>query len=146
MEPTPPTLTYADLIQAAHTARIYAYVPYSRFAVGAAVLTASGKIFAGGNIENAAYPLCCCAERVALYSAYAAGERDIVALAVVTDTEEVASPCGGCRQVMIELAPSSAVILLNVAGHEQRTTPQALLPHGFGAQQLSEGTSLTVSR
>ncbi|NJK79016.1 MAG: hypothetical protein HC914_03575 [Chloroflexaceae bacterium] len=77
---------------------------------------------------------------VALYSAYAAGERDIVALAVVTDTEEVASPCGGCRQVMIELAPSSAVILLNVAGHEQRTTPQALLPHGFGAQQLSEGT------
>jgi cytidine deaminase len=113
-------------------------VPYSSFAVGAAVLTASGAIFAGGNIENAAYPLCLCAERVALFSAYAAGERDIVALAVVTPTDDVASPCGACRQVMVELAPRCQVLLLNMYGAQRITTPQELLPYSFGANQLEE--------
>jgi cytidine deaminase len=129
---------YTALTTAARSGRERAYVPYSSFAVGAAVLTASGAIFAGGNIENAAYPLCLCAERVALFSAYAAGERDIVALAVVTPTDDVASPCGACRQVMVELAPRCQVLLLNMYGAQRITTPQELLPYSFGANQLEE--------
>lgn len=126
------------LAEAAIAARKVAYAPYSHFAVGAAVLTASGKIYPGGNIENAAYSLVMCAERVAIYSAYAAGERDIVAVAVVTPTDAVASPCGGCRQVLFELAPRSRIVLLNLNGDRQLTTPQELLPHGFGPTQLDE--------
>ena len=129
---------YAALMDAALEARSLAYAPYSNFQVGAAVLTASGRIFRGGNIENAAYPMTVCAERVALFSAYAAGEREIVALAVVTDTEDVASPCGACRQVIFELAQQSALVLMNLHGEQRRTTPGELLPGGFGARQLEE--------
>lgn len=129
---------YAALSAAAVEARSLAYAPYSRFLVGAAVLTASGHIFRGGNIENAAYPMTICAERVALFSAYAHGEREIVALAVATDTADVASPCGACRQVIFELAPRSHVILLNLAGHRRLVTPDELLPRGFGPAQLTE--------
>ncbi len=129
---------YAALAEAAIAARELAYAPYSHFQVGAAVLTASGRIFRGANIENAAYPMTICAERVALFNAYAAGEREIVALAVVTPTDDVASPCGACRQVIFELAPRSAVLLLNRRGERRLTSPQALLPHGFGATQLDE--------
>lgn len=127
---------YAALIEAAITARDLAYAPYSQFQVGAAALTASGQIFRGGNIENAAYPMTICAERVALCSAYAAGERTIVALAVVTPTATVASPCGACRQFIFELAPHSSIILLNLHGERRMVTPQELLPHGFGPAQL----------
>ncbi|HMQ31501.1 MAG TPA: cytidine deaminase [Chloroflexaceae bacterium] len=130
---------YATLTEAAVAARALAYAPYSRFQVGAAVLTASGRIFRGGNIENAAYPMTVCAERVALFSAYAHGEREIVALAVATDTAEVASPCGACRQVIFELAPRARVILLNLAGDRRVVAPADLLPHGFGPAQLDEG-------
>ncbi|NNJ12271.1 cytidine deaminase [Chloroflexales bacterium ZM16-3] len=129
---------YAALAAAALEARGRAYAPYSHFYVGAAALTASGKIFLGGNIENAAYPMTVCAERVAIFSAYAAGEREIVALAVVTPTDDVASPCGACRQVIFELASHSKVLLLNLSGAQRLVTPQDLLPHGFGAQQLDE--------
>lgn len=129
---------YAALMEAAIAARSLAYVPYSRFQVGAAALTASGRVFPGGNIENAAYPMTVCAERVALFSAYAAGERAIVALAVVTDTDDVASPCGACRQVISELAPRATIILLNLRGASRITTPASLLPHGFGPAQLDE--------
>ncbi|NJM08313.1 cytidine deaminase [Candidatus Gracilibacteria bacterium] len=129
---------YATLMDAALRARDHAYVPYSRFAVGAAVLTANGTIFPGSNIENAAYPMTICAERVALFSAYAVGAADIVALAVVTDTAEVASPCGACRQVINELAPNAQIVLFNLRGAQQLTTIQALLPHGFGPAQLKE--------
>ncbi len=132
-----PPADYTELITAATAARKHAYVPYSRFAVGAAVLTAAGAIFTGCNIENAAYPLTLCAERVALFSAYAAGAREITALAVMTDTEAVASPCGACRQVMLELAPTSTVLLLNLRGMQRRVTPQDLLPGAFGATFLA---------
>jgi cytidine deaminase len=132
---------YAALAEAAIAARELAYAPYSHFQVGAAVLTASGRIFKGANIENAAYPMTICAERVAIFSAYAAGERQIVALAVVTPTDDVASPCGACRQVIFELAAGSAVLLLNRHGERRLTSPQALLPHGFGATQLDEASA-----
>jgi cytidine deaminase len=127
---------YTNLALAAVEARSLAYAPYSQFQVGAALLTASGKLFKGGNIENAAYPMTVCAERVALFSAYAAGEREIVALAVVTDTDEVASPCGACRQVIFELAPRCTLVLLNLRGVQRLLTPQDLLPNGFGPAQL----------
>jgi cytidine deaminase len=136
---------YAALIAAAYEARSRAYAPYSHFAVGAAVLTASGKVFLGCNIENAAYGATICAERVALACAYAAGEREITALAVVTPTEAVASPCGTCRQVILELAPHSDVLLLNLRGDHQLTTPADLLPAGFGARQLDEGNAASGS-
>jgi cytidine deaminase len=129
---------YAALAAAAIAARERAYAPYSQFRVGAAALTAGGSIFLGGNIENAAYPMTICAERVAIFSAYAAGEREIVALAVATPTDDVASPCGACRQVIFELAPRSVVILLNLSGAQRLVRPQDLLPHGFGPTQIIE--------
>ena len=131
---------YAALAAAALEARSLAYVPYSHFAVGAAVLTSSGRIFRGANIENAAYPMTMCAERVALFNAYAANERKIVAIAVVTPTDDVASPCGACRQVMWELAGNTTVVLLNTHGQQWITTMKELLPHGFGPTQLEEAS------
>ena len=92
------------------------------------VRVASGRIIPGCNIENAAYPATVCAERVALTSAYAAGEREIVALAVIADTPGPVSPCGTCRQVILELAPRCIVVLANTRGQMLQTTPQALLP------------------
>jgi cytidine deaminase len=115
----------------AAVARERAYCPYSGFAVGAAVLTASGHVFPGCNVENAAYPATICAERAALLGAYAAGEREIVALAVIADTPGPVSPCGTCRQVIHELAPGCAVALANTRGDVRLITPQELLPGGF---------------
>jgi cytidine deaminase len=120
----------------AATARERAYCPYSGFAVGAAVLTASGRVFPGCNVENAAYPSTICAERAALLGAYAAGEREIVALAVIADTAGPVSPCGTCRQVIHELAPGCAVTLANTRGDIRLTTPQELLPGGFTPEDL----------
>ena len=127
---------YTALVALAREARERAYSPYSEFAVGAAVLTASGRVFPGCNVENAAYPAAICAERTALVSAYAAGEREIVALAVVADTPQPVSPCGTCRQVILELAPGCMVALANMDGQVALTTPDALLPGGFTAQDL----------
>jgi cytidine deaminase len=126
----------AALIAEALAARDKAYAPYSNFQVGAAVLTASGRVFHGCNIENAAYGVACCAERTGLFSAWAAGEREIVAVAVVADTPRPASPCGICRQALFELAPRARVILTNLRGETEPTTPQALLPGGFGPSDL----------
>jgi cytidine deaminase len=129
---------YRWLVAAARDARERAYAPYSRFTVGAAVLTADGQIFPGCNVENAAYPACLCAERVALTSAYAAGEHEIVALAVVADSPEPVSPCGICRQVILELAPRATVVLANMRGELLQTTPDVLLPGGFTAAALPD--------
>jgi cytidine deaminase len=131
---TPPD--YEALLAAARAARERAYCPYSGFAVGAAALSASGRVFFGCNVENAAYPASVCAERTALLSAYAAGERAIVALAVVADTPEPVSPCGTCRQVILELAPGCTVALANMRGAARLVTPQELLPGGFTAEEL----------
>jgi cytidine deaminase len=133
-------LEYTDLVDAARTARERAYAPYSGFAVGAAALTASGLVFLGCNIENAAYPAAVCADRIALFNAYAAGERNIVALAVIADTEGPVSPCGVCRQVILEIAPRCTVILANLRGDTVVTTPQALLPGGFTREALQAAT------
>jgi len=99
MDTLSPTLR-RRLERAARLAAKVAYAPYSKFPVGAAVLAGSGKIFGGCNVENAAYPLCNCAERTAIFAAVAAGERSIRACAVYTPTPAPTLPCGGCRQVI----------------------------------------------
>ena len=102
------------LIEAAKTVRENAYIPYSDFAVGAALLTDEGKIFKGANVENAALGLTCCAERSAIYSAISDGIRDFHALAVIADTPQPASPCGSCRQVLVEFNPDMILIMANL--------------------------------
>lgn len=122
------------LLTLARQAREQAYAPYSRFLVGAALLTHDGRHFLGCNVENASYGLCNCAERTALFSAMAAGYRpgDFARMAVIGDTEHPISPCGACRQVMSELCdPEMPVLLTNLQGDVQATTVNALLPGSF---------------
>ena len=120
------------LLERARQAREQAYAPYSGFRVGAAVLTASGEIFAGANIENASFGATVCAERVAIWSAVAAGQRQITALAVVADTPAPVAPCGLCRQVLQEFAePECPIIMANLQGEYRLVTLAELLPLAF---------------
>ena len=128
-----------DLISKAIEARNLSYSPYSHFAVGAAVLTKDGKVFQGANIENSSYPLCMCAERNALYNAMMHGysKKDFVMLALSADTDGPCSPCGACRQVISELFPKDAPILMtNLKGALQETTISELLPFAFSEDDL----------
>lgn len=132
-------MTKQELINKAREARKNAYVPYSKFKVGAALLTKDGKVFLGANIENASYPLCMCAERNALYHAMNNGytKNDFVALAVTGQTSGPISPCGACRQVISELFPSNAPIYLtNLEDEVRETTSQELLPFAFDDSDL----------
>ncbi|MGM0713132.1 cytidine deaminase [Brevibacillus parabrevis] len=125
------------LLAGAIRARELAYVPYSKFQVGAALLCESGKVYLGGNIENAAYSLCNCAERTALFKAYSEGDRTFKALAVAADTPGAVSPCGACRQVLAELCPPDMpVYLTNLKGDVEETTVSALLPGAFSKEDL----------
>ena len=125
------------LMAKAIEARKLAYVPYSNFQVGAALLTESGKVYLGGNIENAAYSLCNCAERTALFKAFSEGDKTYAAIAVAADTPQAVSPCGACRQVMAELCPPDMpVILTNLKGDVWETTVSALLPGAFTKEDL----------
>lgn len=122
------------LLNLARQARENAYAPYSRFLVGAALVTRDGRHFSGCNVENASYGLCNCAERTALFAAVAAGckPNDFAAMAVIGDTAGPISPCGACRQVMSELCDETMPVWLgNLAGDRQETTVQALLPGSF---------------
>lgn len=133
------TLRTNELIDEAKKAREYAYVPYSKFKVGAALLTKDGKVYRGCNIENAAYSVCNCAERTALFKAYSEGDTEFVALAVVADTARPVPPCGACRQVIFELCPSDMkVILANLKGDIAELTVKELLPKAFSAEDLHE--------
>ena len=125
------------LLRAATRARLHAYAPYSGFQVGAAVL-AGGRIFAAGNVENSAYPLCVCAERNAVAMAVAAGFRSIDAVAVVAGQGRPAPPCGGCRQVLAEFcAPETPVLYAASDGRSVTTTLAGLLPDAFGPVDLA---------
>jgi len=119
-----------ELLQRANDARALAYIPYSGFAVGAALLCADGTVFTGVNIENAAYGPSVCAERVAIFKAISEGRRDFVKLAVSCDGDHC-RPCGICRQVMFEHAPDMEVLMGNPGGEFVRTTVRELLPDGF---------------
>jgi cytidine deaminase len=104
-----PTITPDQLIRAAARARQNAVAPYSKFQVGAALLTRRGKIITGANVESASYGLTCCAERVALFKALTEGQKDFVAIAVVTRVPGGAMPCGACRQLLAEYAPHATI-------------------------------------
>lgn len=131
---------WRELVDAAAEARHGAYAPYSHFAVGAAVRVASGRVYTGSNIENAAWGLTVCAERVAIWKAVSAGERDLKALAVVTETG--ATPCGSCRQVMAEFAEELSVVMADTAGTAWRTSLGELLPCPFPRANLSRRPEL----
>jgi cytidine deaminase len=125
------------LIDAARAVRLNAHAPYSRYLVGAAVRGGSGRVYAGANVENASYGLALCAERSAVAAAIAAGEKSIVACAVVTITSPPAAPCGMCRQVLAEFAGDDLPIaLLNERGERRDVTLGALLPSAFRSGEL----------
>jgi len=130
---------WARLVAAARRARGNAYAPYSRFAVGAALLTADGTIVAGANVEISSYGLTLCAERSALVAAVSAGHRRFRALALVAGRGTPASPCGACRQALHEFAPDLPIRLVSLDGRTRDTSLRELLPLGFGPGDLRRG-------
>ena len=132
-------MTDLELIEIAKEARQLSYSPYSNFKVGVSLLTKDGEVYKGANIENASYPLCMCAERNAIYNAYIDGKKkdDFIALAIIADTTDPCSPCGACRQVISELLPKTAkIILANLKGDIKITTIEELLPFSFDSKDL----------
>ena len=127
----------AALIDAAQAVRAHAHAPYSRFAVGAAVLDEQGRIHAGCNVENAAYPQGWCAEASALAVMVAAGGKQVLAVAVCADSDEVVTPCGGCRQKLREFAAGDCPVwAADMKGLRASFTLAELLPHSFGPAHL----------
>ncbi len=120
-----------QLIEMAFGTRENAYAPYSNFKVGAALLASNGKVFTGCNVENSTYGLTVCAERVALWKAISDGERQFSAVAVVTESERPAFPCGSCRQLLWEFCGDIEVILANTQGLKESRRLADLLPHPF---------------
>lgn len=126
-----------QLMDLARAARERAHAPYSQFKVGAALLTEQGEVIVGCNIENAAYSLCVCAERVALFKAKAENKKNFVKMAVIADAPRPVPPCGACRQVMAELCPSEMTVVLgNLKGDRSVATVEQLLPGAFHREDL----------
>lgn len=134
----PPAPTDPALEAAASGAQRRAHAPYSKFQVGAAVRMA-GEVFEGANIENASYGLSMCAERTAVFGAVLAGARRLEAVAVCTDASPPSSPCGACRQVLLEFAPDPAAVIvtaINPRGERRSWTLAELIPDGFSGKEL----------
>ncbi len=134
-----------SLVADAIDARSFSYSPYSNFKVGAALLTKSGKVFKGCNIENAAYTPTVCAERTAVFKAVSEGEKDFEAIAIIggydgveLSTSEPSGPCGVCRQVLLEFSEDLTIISANSLDHYYITSLDALVPMPFGPKNLSE--------
>ena len=126
-----------DELKAAAVAMLdRAYIPYSRFPVGAALACSDGTVYTGCNIENAAFGPTVCAERVAVFKAVSEGHRDFVRIVIAGRSEDYCVPCGVCRQVLREFAPNIEIICLNSAGEERSFTLDELLPHSFGPEFL----------
>ena len=125
-----------ELVETAKKYREFSYSPYSKFKVGAAVLSGSGKIYGGCNIENSSYPVTNCAERTAIFKAISEGETKLVALAVVADTEGPCAPCGACRQVIAEFR-IPRIIMTNLKGDTRVVTLEELLPFAFSEADLA---------
>ncbi len=123
-----------SLIDAALEAREQAYAPYSESKVGAAILTGSGRVVTGCNVENVSFGLSNCAERTAVFKAVSEGEREILAVAVAI--ENAGSPCGACRQVLVEFGGDVPVFMAATAGNMRATTLHSLLPDHFGPDNL----------
>jgi cytidine deaminase len=133
--------TLRRLETAARAVAKHSYSPYSKFRVGTAVLAGSGKIYAGCNVENASYGLCNCAERTAIFTAAAAGERKLRAVVVFTPTPTPTMPCGACRQVINEFGPRATVISVCNSAKRIETTLPALLSEAFGPENLIKGSN-----
>ncbi len=119
-----------ELIAAAKKYRENAYVPYSKFKVGAAVLTKKGNIYGGCNIENSSFPITNCAERTAIFKAVSEGEQEFAAIALIADTPGPCSPCGACRQVMVEFK-IPRIIMANMKGDVKVVTLEEIMPYAF---------------
>lgn len=128
-------IDHEQLIAQAKAAREEAYAPYSGYRVGAALLGRSGRVYTGCNVENAVYPLCTCAERAAVVKAVSEGEREFIALAVVT--ENGGAPCGSCRQTLREFGKEIVVLIADTSGSYRETTVDQLLPDSFSATDLT---------
>ena len=131
-------MTQQELCRKAQDMLKMAYIPYSRFPVGAALECDDGTVYTGCNIENAAYGPSVCAERVAVFKAVSEGRRKFVRLAVAADTSDFCSPCGVCRQVLHEFAPELEVIMVNREGKTRTVTLPELLPYSFGSSTLAD--------
>lgn len=129
-------MNYKKLVHAARIAKQHSYSPYSKFRVGAALLTASGKVFSGCNIESSSFSLTICAERTAIFKALSEGRHRFKAMAISSDLEEFISPCGACRQVILDLAGNIDIILSNKHGKTTMTKANALLPLPFTGDSL----------
>jgi cytidine deaminase len=129
---------FKELIDKAKETRERAFAPFSGFKVGAAVETESGEIYSGCNVESASYGLTICAERVAIFSAVAAGHKRIAAVAVVADSEELTAPCGACRQIIWEFGGDIPVIMENLAGDAKTVMMGKLLPLPFSSEYLDQ--------
>jgi len=127
---------FKKLIKEAEKARKRAYTPYSKFKVGAAVLSTGGKIFTGCNIENASFGMSVCAERVAIFKAISEGSTKFEAIAVIGDTDKPCSPCGACRQVISEFGEEIFLIMVNLKGDVKIKKIGELLPEAFGKKDL----------
>jgi cytidine deaminase len=127
---------FDSLISAAKSARANAHAPFSKFKVGAALRTSSGKIFGGCNVENATYGLTVCAERVAIFKAISEGERKFDAIAVVTDTDALTPPCGACRQLIWEFCGDVPVVMSNLQGKVEELRMSQLFPKPFDSSNL----------
>jgi cytidine deaminase len=124
--------TVEKLLEAAQKVKENAYAPYSHFHVGAALITDTGKIYSGCNVENTSYGLTICAERNAIFRMIAEGERRIAEILVIGDTEEFLPPCGACRQVMTEFSTNDTIVYLcNKHGQWKKTTMAELMPYTF---------------
>lgn len=126
------------LIEEAIKMKEHAYVPYSKFPVGAALLTKTGKVYTGCNIENAAYPVTCCAERVAIFKAISEGETTFTEMAVAANTDRPVPPCGSCRQVMAEFFSENMEIHMTNVKRDHISLPmKELLPLSFQTNDLT---------
>jgi len=125
-----------ELLRIATDAGRRAYAPYSNFRVGAALLTAAGKVYSGCNIENSSYGLTICAERTAIFKAISEGERNFKAIAIVADDPDFTPPCGACRQVLFDLAGNIDIILVNDRGKMKVIKLKELLPMAFDSKHL----------
>jgi cytidine deaminase len=132
----PTDRVWTTLTERAMGAMERAYAPYSGFRVGAALLAADGSVTEGCNVENAAYPAGICAERAAVAAAVTRGVRSFRALVIATEADRPASPCGMCRQVLMEFAPELSVVSVTRSGADARWSMAELLPHAFTPTSL----------
>lgn len=126
-------------------ARLNSYAPYSKFSVGSALITEDGTIFTGCNIENASLGLSICAERVAIYKAVSSGYKSFKALAIIGDTDDPCTPCGACRQVILEFSPDMEVIMTNLHQKIKITKAKELLPDMFQGENLKINKGFKLS-